>query len=209
MDKHVLLYNFKNKLMFIICTCCLLNGISLSANISRLSKLKQARQLFYQSVENRRTIDKAITLFKEIGKNKEYEGVASTYIGALTALKGKFAFFPITKYRHVMKGLKLMDQGILKSPNNIEARFIRGMTCYHLPFFFKRKETARKDFKMIVKRLNTDYRQYDSQMIMNVTNFLLENAELDAEEREIVKKIQNVIKKNDNFSATEIELNDI
>jgi len=187
-------YYFQKKVVILFYIFVLLNVTGSFAFASEEDKIIQARQLFYQSVENRQTIEKAITLFKEIGKNKEYEGIASTYIGALTALKGKFAFFPITKYRHVMKGLKLMDQGILKSPSNIEARFIRGMTCYHLPFFFKRKETAGNDFKMIVKRLNADYRQYDSQMIMNVTNFLLEIVELDAEEVKIVKNIQDIVK---------------
>jgi hypothetical protein len=96
-------------------------------------KIIQARQLFYLSVEHRDTIDKAIQLFKEIGENKTYEGVALTYTGALTALKGKFAFLPITKYRRVLKGLHMMDQGIEISPDNLEARFIRGMTCYYQP----------------------------------------------------------------------------
>jgi hypothetical protein len=197
MDKHFIFYKAINKLMIIICLYFVFNEIGLSENISQSSSLSQARQLFYQSVENSKTIEKAKALFEEIGKDQEYEGLTLTYIGALTALKGKFAFFPITKYRHAVKGLKLMDQGILKNPSNIESRFIRGMTCYYLPFFFKRKKTAQSDFKMIVNNLNNEYHRYDPEVIKDVTAFILENIELNAEEKEIVASIQNSIKNNE------------
>jgi hypothetical protein len=90
-----------------------------------------------------------------------------------------------------------MDQGILKNPSNIESRFIRGMTCYYLPPFFKRKKTAISDFKMIVNNLNKEYHRYDPEVIIDVTAFILENIELNAEEKEIVASIQNSIKKNE------------
>ena len=168
------------------------------AETSQSKRLAQARQLFYQSVNDRQSIKPAIILFNEIFKNKEMEGLALTYIGALTALKGKFAFFPIQKYRHVIKGLDLMDQGVMKNPDNIEARFVRGMTCYYLPFFFNRKETAIHDFKSIVRLLEQNYRYHDPQVIMNVIDFLLKNAALNKQETEIVKKIQSVLTGNEN-----------
>jgi hypothetical protein len=163
---------------------------------SEEDKMIQARQLFYQSVENSETIEEAITQFKEIAKNKTYEGLALTYIGALNALKGKFAFLPITKYLHVKKGLDLMDEGIAKSPGNIEARFIRGITCHYLPFFFKRKKTARHDFKIVVKQLSTDYILFDAQIVLNISDFLLENIKLTADEVKIIRNVQHKVKKN-------------
>jgi hypothetical protein len=197
MEKYFIFSKAMNKLIIIICLYLVFNEIGLSENISQSSSLSQARQLFYQSVENSKTINKAITLFEEIGKNQRFEGLTLTYIGALTALKGKFAFFPLTKYRHAVKGLKLMDQGIIKNPSNIESRFIRGMTCYYLPFFFKRKKTAQSDFKIIVSNLNKEYRRYDPQVIKDVTAFILENIELNPEEKEIITSIQNSIGNNE------------
>ena len=164
---------------------------------SESDRIIEARKLFYQSVENSKTIKKTIKIFKEIEKNKEYEGLALTYIGALNALKGKFSFFPLSKYRHVIKGLKLMDQGIDKSPNDIEARFIRAMTCYYLPFFFKRKKTALNDFKVIITLLNSSYQRYDVQLITDVINFISENIDLNREEIEVLNKIKITIKKNE------------
>jgi 5'(3')-deoxyribonucleotidase len=161
------------------------------------STVVQARQLFYQSVEDAQTIEKAILLFRKIGQEKACKGLALTYIGALTALRGKYAFSPIAKYRHVLNGLRLMDQGIAKSRDNIEARFIRGMTCFYLPFFFNRKKTAQNDFRTIVKQLHKEYHLYDAQLIMNVTDFLLEQADLNTEEIRMIKKIQKRISENE------------
>jgi len=159
--------------------------------------MDRARQLFYQSVAHKDSLEKAIRLFEKIKKNEAYEGMALTYIGALTALKGKFAFLPIAKYRRVLQGLELMDQGIRKSPGNIEARFIRGMTCFYLPFFFDRKKTAHEDFRHIVLKLYTEADHYDAGLIINVTDFLIENAELTAEELQRIKQVQNRIRKNE------------
>ena len=196
MKDHHIYCHLKNKVLILLFILFLFYTQGSVVFASEENKIIKARQLFYQSVQKSDTIDKAITGFIEIGKNQEYEGLALTYIGALTALKGKFASFPYTKYKHVKKGLKLMDIGMLKSPENIEARFIRGTTCYYLPFFFKRKKTAENDFKNIVKQLNTDYLHYDKQIILNVTAFLLENAKLNIEEKEIVKNVQNIISKD-------------
>jgi hypothetical protein len=161
------------------------------------STVTQARQLFYQSVEDAQAIEKAILLFRKIGREKACKGLALTYIGALTALRGKYAFSPIAKYRHVLNGLRLMDRGIAKSRDNIEARFIRGMTCFYLPFFFNKKKTAYSDFRAIVKQLHKDYHLYDAQLIMHVTDFLLKHAELNTEETRTIKEIQKRISKNE------------
>ena len=160
------------------------------AGSAEIALLDTARIYFYKSVENKEKIEPAIQLFEQINKNEELEGLALTYIGALTALKGKFAFLPIEKLAYVRKGLTDMDVGVYKSPNNLEARFIRGQTCYYLPFFFKRKQTARTDFKKIVSLLEENYQNYSPELLKNVLDFLLENAGLEKNEIEIVRNVQ-------------------
>ncbi|MBN2030589.1 hypothetical protein JW824_10125 [bacterium] len=196
MKSNNLNFHATHYMPFFLCLLVTFHTTNRSVLALEENKITLARKLFYQSVENEERLEEAFNLFEEIGENESLEGLALTYMGALTALKGKYAFLPITKYRHVQKGLQLMDDGIQKSPDNIEARFIRGMTCYYLPFFFNRKKTAREDFKIIVKQLNTECHYYDTELIMNVTNFLLENAELNQEEIEIIQNIQNQIAKD-------------
>lgn len=173
------------------------NQPAFGAKDSTFTLLVQGRTLFYESIEESDRIDKAIQLFNEIGEDEIYIGIAQTYLGALTALKGKYAFFPIKKYRLVLKGLEMMDAGVSLTPDNIEARFIRGMTCFYLPFFFKRKGTAVEDFNDILQQLQKSYHQYDSDMVINVTSFFLENLDLDNNDIEILTDIQNKIKTNE------------
>lgn len=158
------------------------------------SSLEKVRRLFYQSVEAPDSINRAMILLSEIAWDEVREGLALTYQGALTTLKGKFAKMPLRKYRLVMDGLSLMDQGIEKSAGNIEARFVRGMTCFYLPFFFDRKQTAREDFRVIVQLMDRYYPDYPEDLIRNVIDFLLENAGLTEEETERILRIRSALK---------------
>jgi tetratricopeptide (TPR) repeat protein len=152
-----------------------------------------ARNLYYESVENRKKVEQAIDLFEEIGKDSSYYATAKVYIGSLHALKGKHAFFPLNKYKHVLIGLDLMDEGILHSPNNIEALFIRGSTCYYLPFFFKRKKQAIQDFRKIISLLDHHYQKYESQVMVNVLNFIKEKIELNNLEMDNINRIEQLL----------------
>ena len=123
--------------------------------------------------------------FKRIGHlESEYTGRAEVYIGALVALRGKHAFLPHTKLKWARRGLAIMDSGLEKSPNDIEALFIHGVTCYHLPFFFRRSDDAQRDFRKIIKLMPQEMDTYPPKLITHVVAFLLENVKLtDAEKK--------------------------
>ncbi len=192
---NVVLDLHRKHVLFFIGFC--LHFASVCYSESAADTLDMARQLFYSSVENEKALEKAFNLFQKIGEQESYEGMALTYIGALTALKGKYAFSPISKYRWVLKGLQVMDQAIMMNPENIEARFIRGMTCFYLPFFFRRKKTAYGDFQFIVSKIKEEFYHYDGQMMLNVIQFLLDHAKLDEEEIQTLQEIQYLIGDNE------------
>jgi hypothetical protein len=159
--------------------------------------LTAARNLFYLSVEDQKHLDSAIVSFQSLSRLSQIDsGLGTTYIGALHSLKGKHAFWPREKLRWVNQGLKMMDEGILRSPDDIEARFIRGTTCFYLPFFFKRQETAQADFKQIILLLPALYQEYDMQLIFNVIDFLEKNTQLTAMERNQLSNMKNSLKLN-------------
>ena len=197
MKAHHLYPQSRNRvnLPLVVLILCFLSAGAASA--FEADTLKQARQLFYDSVENSKSIEKAMVLFEKIGAHPSHEGLALTYIGALIALKGKFAFFPLTKYRRALKGIELMDAGIAKNPHQIEARFIRGMTCYYLPFFFHRKEIALNDFQILIRQLKDEYHQYDAGIVRNIIAFLLENVPMTDGEMTIVKNVQSKLENED------------
>lgn len=141
--------------------------------------LETARKQFYAAIEDKKLVDPTLKLFDRVAElAPEYTGRAQVYIGALFALKGKHAFFPHTKLKWVRRGLKTMDAGLEQSPDDLEALFIHGTTCYYLPFFFRRGDDAQRDFREIIKLLPQNMDMYDPELIRYVVVFLLANAAL-------------------------------
>ena len=156
--------------------------------------LEEARRLFYASVENRKQIEPAVAAFKEIIRIRpDWEGRALTYIGALTALKGKHSFLPHDKWRWANRGLKIMDRGVALSPDDVEALFIHSSTCYFLPFFFKRSQDAQNKFRALVRLLPERHAEYDQQMVKNVVLFIAERADLDEGERTALERLRDAL----------------
>jgi len=168
---------------------------SLQTEITAAEKLVDlGRDLFYQSVEDKSKLDSAFAVFEQLKKDfPAYEGRAVTYIGALTAIRGKHAFWPYSKFRLVLKGLAIMDEGTQKSPDDIEALFVYGSTCYFMPFLFARSDEAQTAFKRILKLLPQKIQNYNPELMNNVIEFLLQNAELSPAEQEILIKMKEKI----------------
>ena len=169
--------NFIAAVFFAVCA----NSAMADESVKEL--FKRARKEFYAAVENKKLIEPTIKLFARIEQlAPKYVGRTQVYMGALVTLKGKHAFFPHTKLKWAKRGLAIMDSGLMKSPTDIEALFIHGATCYHLPFFFRRGDDAQRDFSKIIKLMPQHIDTYDPKLITNVVVFLLKNAKLtDAE----------------------------
>ena len=157
---------------------------SVAVNESVEEMLRSARKQFYAAIEDKEQIEPTIKLFERIEEVElKYAGRVQVYIGALVALRGKHAFFPHTKLKWTKQGLELMDKGLEKNSDDIEALFIHGTTCYHLPFFFRRGDEAQRDFRKIIKLMPQQMHDYDPKLITHVVAFLLENAKLTNDER--------------------------
>ena len=154
--------------------------------------LRDARKQFYAAIEDKKRIDPAINRIEQIAQvEPKYVGRTQVYIGALVALRGKHAFFPHIKLKWARRGLAIMDSGLKKSPTDIEALFIHGTTCYHLPFFFRRGDDAQRNFRKIIKLMPQQMDAYDSKLIKNVVQFLIENAKLTDEEKTYLKVVRH------------------
>ena len=148
-------------------------------NVEAEQLLDVGRNLFYASVEDKSKLDSAFLVFEKYQNQfPEFQGRATTYIGVLTALRGRHAFWIYTKYNLVKEGLKIMDQGIEQSPDDIEALFVYGSTCFYMPFLFGRKDEAQNAFVKIIELLPQNIQHYDPTLMSNVIDFLLEHTEL-------------------------------
>lgn len=154
--------------------------------------LEVARKQFYTAIEDEKRIEPTISLFKRIGQvEPKYTGRTQVYIGSLIALRGKHAFLPHTKLKWAKRGLAIMDSGLQKSPNDIEALFIHGTTCYYLPFFFRRGDDAQRDFREIIKLIPQQMDTYNPKLMTQVVAFLLENAKLTGDEKVYLQTLKD------------------
>lgn len=154
--------------------------------------LEVARKRFYAAVEDKKQIEPTLKLFEQIRQvAPQYAGRTEVYIGALVTLRGKHAFFPHTKLKWAKRGLAVMDSGLKKNPDDIEALFIHGTTCYYLPFFFRRGDDAQRDFKKIIELMPQQMDTYAPKLITNVVAFLLENAELTRDQKAYLQALKN------------------
>ena len=86
-----------------------------------------------------------------------------------------------------------MDEGIRTSPNDVEALFVHGSTCYYLPFFFGRKDDAITSLRKIIDLLPDQMHRYSPELTENVINFLKENLQLEQAEIEKLNEVQGLI----------------
>ena len=169
-------------LILVILLLSCFTGVAAKESIE--DTFKRAREKFHASLEDKKQIEPALKLFEQISKEEpKYADRAAVYIGALFTLKGKHAFFPHTKLKWTKRGLAIMDKGLKKVPEDIEALFIHGAVCYHLPFFFRRGDDAQRDFKKIIKQMPSQMHTYPPELVVHIITFLLEKAKLTDDEK--------------------------
>lgn len=148
------------------------------------SLLIRARAFFYAGLKDKNKIDSAIVMFTRIGRlDTTMQGRMQTYIGSLTAVKAKHAFWPHQKWKWAKSGLRIMDAGLAQCPYDLEALFIHGMTCYYLPKFFGRSDDVQRHLHALVRLLPEHVHEYDPKIMANVIKFLLDKIKLTEEER--------------------------
>jgi len=154
-----------------------------SSALDEQSTWNRGRELYYQGLKDEGALENALNIFNDLVQRGYREGVALTYQGSLTALKAQYVFWPQKKLSYAKEGLQLMDQGLALSKNDPEALFIHGTTCYYLPFFFNRNDDAHQSFKKIIDILPDHLENHDPQLTRNMLNFIIENAEINNDER--------------------------
>jgi hypothetical protein len=154
----------------------------------------KARNDYYKATKNEDALKSSLEAFKKLEKQEQYKAIARTYIGSLIMLKGKYAFWPNQKLDYVEQGLKEMDKGLERDPENIESLFIYGSTCYYLPFFLGKKQLALDKLKELVNVLNEEkVKNTDRKILKNALEFIKENVNLnDSDMNKLNKYLNNL-----------------
>jgi hypothetical protein len=113
-------------------------------------RLTEARRLYFANLQGDHAAgDKARASFAALEHDHPDQPVVKAYSGSLELLEAARTWAIWDKRRLANEGLEKMDQAVNRAPGNLEARFIRAASCWHLPFFYKRKEQAANDFTVI------------------------------------------------------------
>lgn len=91
-------------------------------------------------------IDTAIKRYETQINSNVHDQLARVYLGSAHALRAKASIWPPTKIKHIRKGQELMDEAVMKAPDNPRVRMIRAIGAYKVPKRFGRRNIAVTDF---------------------------------------------------------------
>jgi hypothetical protein len=116
-------------------------------------RLAAARQQYFADLQgNRAAAAQARAGFAALSRDYPDNPVVDAYSGSLELLDAARTWAIWDKRRLANEGLVKMDQAVNRAPSDLEARFIRAASTWHLPFFYKRRDQAADDFSFIAPR---------------------------------------------------------
>lgn len=121
-------------------------------SFTNLAVIDEAR-INYDKVIKDEVLCKKMIL--ELEKVKNDSAVNLAYLGGFQTILAKHVFSPIEKLKTFKEGKKLIDEAVLKEPNNIEIRFIRLSVQKNAPDFLGYKSNVKEDEEFIRKNRNT------------------------------------------------------
>jgi hypothetical protein len=116
-------------------------------------RMTEARRQYFAGIQG----DHAAALrvrasFAALSRDFPGDPVVDAYSGSLELLDAARTWAVWDKRKLANEGLAQMDRAVDRAPGNLEARFIRAASTWHLPFFYQRRKQAADDFTFIAPR---------------------------------------------------------
>jgi hypothetical protein len=116
-------------------------------------QLAVGRADYFKDIEGDRAADvRARREFTALAREQPVNPTVQAYLGSLDLLEAARTLAVWNKHALSQQGLRELDSAVEQDPSDLEARFIRAATTWHLPFFFHRREQAENDFAYIAPR---------------------------------------------------------
>jgi hypothetical protein len=117
------------------------------------ARLGLAKFLHYRGVDgDTAAAERAFGLLTQLATERPDDAVLRAYLGSAHLLAATRVWIPWQKGKLSLEGLALLDRAVAQARENLEIRFLRGASTYHLPFFFDRGEKAAEDFAWVTAR---------------------------------------------------------
>ena len=115
-------------------------------------ELAEAKDLFYASVAgDRAALPRAQQIFDELGGGDSADPQIVAYTGAAKLLAASRSANFFEKAALGRQGIDLEDKAVSEAPDDLEVRFLQGVTFYQLPPFLGRREKAVSDLASVAR----------------------------------------------------------
>jgi len=116
------------------------------------TQLTQAKDLFYRAVAgDADVLAPARQILESLGGGDSPDMQVVVYTGAVSLLQARQASLPWEKVGLARAGLDMEDRAVAGAPDDLEVRFLRGVTNYELPEFIGRHATGVSDLATVAK----------------------------------------------------------
>ncbi len=164
------------KALVLVSLLCFMFKNSIGHTINKTELRKEFVKACHDAKKNTELLEKLI-------RQPLQDPLISAYIGALTAVKAKFSYFPWQKYKYCKSGLRMISQSVLRSPDNLEIRYLRILIETKTPNLAGFQNDIPSDKERIFTLFHSEP---DEHLKKTIASFMLENNLCNEHEKQIL-----------------------
>jgi hypothetical protein len=117
----------------------------------------EAKDLYFRGVDGDRSASRDSTkILEKLAAEKPGDAVVLVYLASNKLLESGRTFALWNKNRLAKEGITGLDRAVEMAPDNLEIRFIRAVSTFDLPGFFKRQQQSEADFEWLAPRVTAE-----------------------------------------------------
>jgi len=115
---------------------------------------ENAKWRYYDAIAGKPgALDESRDSLIRLHSNNPTDPLIMAYLGSARLLEAARAMAPWRKGKLAKEGLRMLDEAVEKSPEQLEIRFLRAVSTSHLPDFFKRWKQSQSDLAWLAPRV--------------------------------------------------------
>lgn len=116
--------------------------------------LSTAKAHYYQAVDgDGKALKEASALLEALRTDNPQHPLVMAYAGSVQLLQASRTMAVWRKGKLAQEGLSALDEAVRLAPQDVEVRFVRAASTFHLPGMFRRKAQSKEDFEWLASRV--------------------------------------------------------
>lgn len=141
------------------------------------------RSLFYAAEHNKTAWENLVSTVDQV--NDQSKPVLLCYKGVAEMMGAKYASNPVTKLSRFKKGRSFIEKAAVKSPDNLEIRFLRFAIQTNLPSFLGYNDDITNDKEHLLAHIS---KSADAELKKNILKYLSSSKYCTDEEKKLLMK---------------------